>query len=101
MIKEYHCGETPISNSSKNVTHMAVCFKLFLAKHNVQMIEKFHTETSEAYLFFLPSTCVERGFAQKNVTNRRAGDSQLLIVNMPPWEALLRLPNRVQGRPGV
>lgn len=65
MIKEYHCGETPVSNWSKNVTHTAVCLKSFLAKNNVQMIEKFHTETSDAYLFFLSSTCVERSFAQK------------------------------------
>lgn len=74
MIKVYHCDEIPISNWAKNVTHTAVCFKLFLAKHNVQMIEKFHTETSDAHLFFLLSTCMERSFSQKKVTNPRAGE---------------------------
>lgn len=97
MIKVYHCDETPISNWSKNVTHTAVCFKLFLAKHNVQMIEKFHAETSDAHLFVLLSTCLKRSFALKNVTNPGAGEPSVPHAQYAAWEVILRLLNGGAG----
>lgn len=50
---------------------MAVCFKLLLAKNNVRMIEKFHTGTSNAYLFFILSTCMEKQLCSENVTSKK------------------------------
>lgn len=53
---------------------MAVCFKLLLAKNNVRMTEKFHTGTSNAYLFFILSTCMEKQLCSENVTGKRDGE---------------------------
>lgn len=95
MIKEYDCGETLISNWPKNVTHNG-CFKLLLAKNNVQMIEKFQTGTSYAYLFFLLRTCMEKSFAQK-IQSQRQANFKLLICSMLPLKALR---GRLHGGPG-